>query len=201
VASLVGILLAAGSGTRFGGDKLVARVSGESIALAACRHLMTAVPEVIAVVRPADTPLLSMLEAAGARVVACADAQDGMGASLACGVQAAIDAAGWIVALADMPWIRVDTISRVAAAVGQGAYIAAPFYEGARGHPVGFGAQCAAALTALRGDEGARRLIADSSASLTRIDVDDPGVLRDVDTPADLANSDDRLRPSRDGPR
>jgi molybdenum cofactor cytidylyltransferase len=109
-----------------------------------------------------------------------------MGASLACGVQATRDAAGWVVALGDMPWIETSTIARVAAAIADGATVAAPFYRGQRGHPVGFGASCFAALAALAGDEGARSILASHRDSVVRIDVDDAGTLRDVDRSADL---------------
>ncbi len=109
-----------------------------------------------------------------------------MGASLACGVSSTPDATGWIVALADMPWVLPETIARVAAAVTEGAPVAAPFHRGERGHPVGFGRVCHSALAALTGDEGAKSIVAAHRDSLARIDVDDPGILRDVDTPADL---------------
>jgi len=191
--SVVGILLAAGSGTRFGGDKLVAALPGtdpgDAVGVAACLNLVAAVPEVIAVVRPGDTALAAALAAAGARVVECGNAADGMGASLACGVRASFGAQGWIVALADMPWIRSGTIGLLADALRSGAMVAAPFHAGRRGHPVGFGRACRAQLAALAGDEGAKAVVAAHRDALVRIDVDDPGVLRDVDTPGDLMGS------------
>ena len=197
---VVGILLAAGRGERFGGDKLLAKVklapsaappalsdlAGECIGVAACRHLLVALPRVTAVVRPADHALAAALGAAGARVVRCAKADEGMGASLACGVAAERDAAGWVVALADMPWILPSTIARVAAAVVDGAPVAAPFHDGKRGHPVGFSAACYARLAALTGDEGAKSVVAAYADELAHVDVDDPGTLRDVDRRADL---------------
>ena len=197
---VVGILLAAGRGERFGGDKLLAKaqsaprgsghalteLAGECIGVAACRHLLAALPTVVAVVRPNDGALAAALGAAGARIVRCANADEGMGASLACGVAATPDAAGWLVALADMPWILPSTIARVAAAVADGAPVAAPFHDGKRGHPVGFSAACYASLAALTGDEGAKAVVAAHADSLARIDVDDTGTLRDVDTRADL---------------
>jgi molybdenum cofactor cytidylyltransferase len=51
---------------------------------------------------------------------------------------------------------------------------------------VGFAPAHRAALLELRGDEGARAIIAAHRKSLTLIDVEDPGVLRDIDTPEDL---------------
>jgi molybdenum cofactor cytidylyltransferase len=205
-SGVVGILLAAGRGERYGADKLLATVSsaagsartgprlagsgpaaaGECIGTMACRNLLTVLPRVIAVVRPDDAARAAALGAAGARVVRCVSADDGIGASLACGVLATPRASGWIVALGDMPWIEPSTIARVATAIGQGAAVAAPFHRGQRGHPVGFGASCFATLAALAGDEGARSIVASHRDSVVRIDVDDAGILRDVDRPADL---------------
>ena len=188
---IVGILLAAGRGTRFGGDKLLARiasgdVAGEPVGVVALRHLRLVIPDVIAVVRDDDRALAAELGANGARIVRCANADDGMGASLACAVQATADAKGWLVALADMPWISSATIERVGAAVMAGAPVAAPFYRGERGHPVGFSASCYPGLAALTGDEGAKAIVGAHRDRVVRIDVDDAGIMRDVDTPGDL---------------
>jgi len=191
---LVGILLAAGEGARFGGGKLLARVpttahgvsAGTSIGAAAAMHMMAALNDVVAIVRPRDTMLEHALAATGARVVPCERAAEGMGASLACGVDESADADGWIVALADMPWIDPGTIASVAARLRDGASIVAPSYRGRRGHPVGFSARHCAALLALTGDEGAKAILTAHADALESIEVDDPGVLRDVDRPEDL---------------
>ncbi len=192
--SVVGILLAAGSGVRFGGPKLLARMplhqaGGECVGVVACRHLIAAIPDVIAVVRSGDAALAVALGAAGAQVVRCDNADEGMGASLACGVRVMPQAAGWVIALADMPWIAPETIARVAAAIAAGTQIAAPFHGGERGHPVGFGRACYAELAALTGDTGAKSVLDARRDSLVRIDVEDAGILRDVDAPADLAGA------------
>jgi molybdenum cofactor cytidylyltransferase len=205
VPGVVGILLAAGQGERFGGDKLltVIRADGtaradaqadgrspgsarEFVGVMACRQLLLALPRVVAVVRPDDAALAVALGAAGARIIRCANAELGMGASLACAVQATRDAAGWVVALGDMPWIETSTIARVAGAIADGGTVAAPFYRGQRGHPVGFGASCFAALATLTGDEGARSIVTAHRDRVVRLDVDDAGTLRDVDRMADL---------------
>ncbi len=191
---IVGVLLAGGRGERFGGGKLLAPlqsaqddvVAGTPVGVAACRHLTASLPATIAVVRPGDAALMAALRLAGARVIVCERADEGMGASLACGVAAAADADGWVVALADMPWVRPATIDAVAAALAAGADIVAVRYDGQRGHPVGFARRHGVALTALRGDEGARAVVARHAATVQSIDVDDPGVLRDVDRAADL---------------
>lgn len=191
---IVGILLAAGEGARFGGGKLLARVpatahgvsAGTPIGAAAAMHMMAALNDVVAVIRPGDAMLENVLVATGARVVPCPRAHEGMGASLACGVEACLDADGWIVALADMPWIAPTTIVAVADAIRDGAELAATQFEGKRGHPVAFSRKYGPLLATLGGDEGARSIVAARQWALRLVDVDDPGVLRDVDRPADL---------------
>ena len=184
-----GLLLAAGRGTRFDPhgqqNKLLAPLpDGTPIARAAAHTMLAVLPRVIAIVRPGAEALAHLLNEVGCEVVFAADAERGMGASLAAGVHASAEADGWVVALADMPWILPATVEAVARKLGEGAPIVAPVHRGQRGHPVGFGGVHGEALAALDGDTGARSLLA--SPDLTTIAVDDPGVLADVDTPGDL---------------
>jgi molybdenum cofactor cytidylyltransferase len=184
-----GLLLAAGRGTRFDPqgqqNKLLAPLAdGTPVARAAAHAMLAVLPRVIAVVRPGAETLAHLLNEAGCEVVFAAEAERGMGASLAAGVHASADADGWVVALADMPWISPTTIEAVARELDLGATIVAPLHDGRRGHPVGFGAVHGEALAALDGDVGARDLL--TSSALTTIAVDDPGVLADIDTPGDL---------------
>ena len=189
-----GILLAAGRGERFGGAKLLAPLArpsgaipaGTAVGVAACRHLLAALPTTIAVVRPGDAALAAALTAEGARVIECAHADKGMGASLACAVAADPNADGWVVALGDMPWIRPATIAAVKTALTAGHAMVAPALDGERGHPVGFARAFRSALLALTGDQGARAILASHRAALHCIPTDDLGVLRDIDVVADL---------------
>ncbi len=164
----------------------MASAPGPRSAWPSCLHLIAALPSVIAVVRPGDSMLADALRAAGAQVVECARADEGMGASLACGVAAASGADGWVVALADMPWIAPASIAAVADALQAGAGIAATSHIGVRGHPVGFARRHYAELAGLSGDEGAKSILAAHRDSVQLIEVADSGVLRDVDAPADL---------------
>lgn len=189
---IVGILLAAGSSRRFGGDKLVQLLSdGEPVAVRACRNLRAGCDEVLAVVRPGGEALASRLHAEGAKVIVCAEAELGMGASLAFGVQAAPDASAWLIALADMPWVAPATIVKIADGLRLGALIAAPSWQGRRGHPVGFSRVLRDELTALTGDTGAKSVIQAHLAQLRVIDCDDSGILRDIDKPEDLEIKDE----------
>jgi molybdenum cofactor cytidylyltransferase len=184
----VAILLAAGAAKRFGGAKLLHPLEdGVAIAAHAARNLIAAGLPVTAVVRPGDFPLAELLEQEGCQVTVCPDASRGMGVSLAHGVTTARDAGGWIVALADMPRIGPSTIARVAQALAAGADIAAPSYQGDRGHPVGFGRRFLHELQALIGDSGARAVVQRNRALVRLVDADDPGVLLDIDRRTDLA--------------
>jgi molybdenum cofactor cytidylyltransferase len=185
---MVGLLLAAGAASRFGSDKLLHPLPhGVAIAIQAARHLHGELPQVVAVVKPGAGALAAQLEAEGCRIVICKNAEDGMGASLACAASAAGQAAGYVVALADMPFVRRSTIAAVRDAVAQGAPLAAPYFRTRRGHPVGISGKFFADLVRLGGDEGARALLASHSDQLVKIQVGDPGVVRDIDTPGDLA--------------
>jgi len=184
---IVGILLAAGTGSRFGGEKLLHPMpDGVAIAAHAARNLFAAGLDVTAVVRPGDFPLADMLEQEGCVVTVCREAARGMGASLAHAVAAERGAAGWVVALADMPKVMPATIKSVLAALEQGALIAAPQFQNQRGHPVGFGAELRNELLALDGDHGARAVLERHHDALRLIECDDSGVLYDVDRKADV---------------
>lgn len=190
VQPIAGVLLAAGIGRRYdpSGERLKlleAAPDGVPLAAAALRHLRAAVGDVVAVVRPADSAaqrqLHHLLAAEGAQLVVCPEAEDGMGHSLACGVRSRSDAAGWVIALADMPAVSPATIAAIRDAIGRGNQTAAPVHHGRRGHPVGFGRACRDELLALQGDAGARGVLAAHPPLL--IEVDDPGCLLDIDTP------------------
>jgi molybdenum cofactor cytidylyltransferase len=184
---LVGVLLAAGFGRRFGGDKRVhALPDGTLMALASARQLQSACRHTVVVVRADDDFLASGMRDIGCTVVCCADAAQGMGHSLATAVLATRSAAGWLVALADMPFIRQESYRLVREALAAGLPIARPSYRGLPGHPVGFSAAWREELAVLTGDKGARDLVAEAGRSCAIVEVDDPGVIRDIDTPADL---------------
>jgi molybdenum cofactor cytidylyltransferase len=186
---ICGVLLAAGSGSRFGGGKLGHALPGSGVPLVvtAWRHLKAALPHSCAVVRTGDSTVTALLRAEGARVIECDDAAEGMGRSLGCGVRANPYADAWIIALGDMPALRIETIAAVARSLQQGAAIAVPVLDGQRGHPVGFAARFGAELSELRGDAGARSVLRSHSTDITEVRVDDPGIVADVDTREDLA--------------
>ena len=186
--NVTGILLAAGSASRFGSDKLLHFLPhGVPIAVQAARHLKKEISRVVAAVRPQSPELSRFLEAEGCEVVVCANADEGMGASLACAVRAAGAAGGYLVALADMPFVRPSSIAAVRDALAGGAQLAAPYFRTRRGHPVGISGSFRAELEKLGADEGARQILAAHESEIIKVPVGDPGVIRDIDKPADLS--------------
>ena len=157
----------------------------------AARHLKLELDTVIAVVRPGTAELANALKSEGCEVVVCDNAAEGMGASLACAARAAAHlqppADGCLVALADMPFVRRTTIAAVRDALAGGAALVAPYFRARRGHPVGMSKIFYEKLSVLQGDEGAKELLAAHERELVKIPIGDPGVIRDIDTPGDLA--------------
>lgn len=187
MSGIVGLLLAAGLGRRFGGDKLLHPLAdGTAMAVRAAANLRPACDRVVAVVRPGHEPLARLLAAAGCEIAYCPDAEQGMGRTLAAGVQASADAGAWIVALGDMPFIAPGSHQAVASSLGAGASLAATEYRGRRGHPVGFAREWFAQLSAMTGDQGGRAILASHPERLVLCPVEDGGVVWDIDHPGDL---------------
>lgn len=186
----VGILLAAGRGRRFDPQGLRNKLlqpldAGDAVVAASARNLLSVLARVVAVVPPQDGGVADVLRGAGCEVVLCTHADSGMAASLVQAIAHSLPQAdAWLVALGDMPYVAPSTLRALLAALAAGADIAAPVFEGRRGNPVAFGGLHLPALLALRGEHGARALL--KSAPVAEVVVDDPGILRDIDTPADL---------------
>jgi molybdenum cofactor cytidylyltransferase len=118
----------------------------------------------------------------------------GMGDSIAAAVRATADAGGWLVLPGDLPLVRAESLRAVANALAQST-IVLPHYRGQRGHPVGFAAVCGKALRLLEGAQGAApvvRAYADSER-LTNLELNDAGIVTDIDTVQDLATVRQRL--------
>jgi molybdenum cofactor cytidylyltransferase len=181
------VLLAAGSSRRFGSVKLLAPLqNGIALGLQSALNLRQAGIPVVVVVNPAQTALTQLYQTYQFATLINAQAQQGIGASIAAGVRATQHANGWLIALADMPFIQAETLAQLWQVLITGAALVAPCYQGQRGHPVGFSAAFKTALVALNQDQGAQRLLQQQQAPLQLIQTQDAGVVLDIDTPGDL---------------
>ena len=173
------IVLAAGRGERFtasGGNthKLAALLAGKPV----LQHVLEAV-------RASGLPH---------HVVQADASRPGMGDSIADGVRATPDATGWLVLPGDLPLVRSGTLRAVADALGQHSVVMAA-YQGVRGHPVGFSVACRDQLLALKGNQGAAPVVIAQAAmnSVAVLELDDVGVVTDIDTLDDLARAEKLL--------
>jgi molybdenum cofactor cytidylyltransferase len=168
------IVLASGRGERFraaggSGSKLAAALAGRTV-----------LAHTLAAVQASGLPW--HLEDAG---------HPGMGDSIAAAVRATRDAAGWLVLPADLPLVLPSTLQAVARALEGAVQAAQPHHRGERGHPVGFAAACGAQLAALSGPQGAAPVLRAlrEAGAVAEVEVDDIGILTDIDTPEQLARA------------
>jgi CTP:molybdopterin cytidylyltransferase MocA len=179
---IAGLILAAGEGTRFGPEpKLLAELDGRPLLEYAIRA-QCAVPQlqrVVVVLGARADRLLARVDFRRAEPVVCETWREGQAASLRRGVEELRDATKVIVTLGDEPLITSETIARfVSAPPGAQAV-----YDGRPGHPVVLGHEHLRALLSLRGDRGARDLLAGGP----KIELGGAGDIgRDVDTTEDL---------------
>ena len=178
------IVLASGRGERFRaaggtGSKLQAALAGQAV----LAHTLEAV-------RAGGLPW--HLEDVG---------HPGMGDSIAAAVRATSDAAGWLILPGDLPLVQPATLRTVAAALSKRVLAAQPSFHGERGHPVGFAAACFAQLAALEGNLGAAPVLRAlrEARAVADVEVDDIGIVTDVDTPDALAQAERLLLARRAG--
>jgi molybdenum cofactor cytidylyltransferase len=203
---IIAILLAGGIGARFrhahGGlesaGKLQVRIAnGQStVGLSSAIHLAFGLDGIdhslVVATREIDDPVEQMFSHGGFLTLRCERAGEGMGATLAQAVEKLpTPEVGYLIGLADMPHVKPSTIASVVRRLlrdEDAPTVVAPSFDGKRGNPVAFSRHYRDALLQLGGDQGARSVVASASesGSLSIIDVDDQGILRDIDVPADL---------------
>jgi molybdenum cofactor cytidylyltransferase len=190
----VGLVLAAGEGRRFGSVKQLSPLAGRPLLEHALDAMGRASIARFAVVLGASADeVLGAVDLHGAEPVICEDWREGQAASLRAGVESLRDAEAIVVTLGDQPLITAAAIDRVAGASGD-ADGARATYDGRPGHPVLLGRPLLDAVAGLRGDVGARDLLA--GADLASVACEDVAEPTDVDTPARLAEVERRMHRS-----
>lgn len=189
------LVLAAGQSKRFGGDKRQATLPNGKLVVQQTLEKVTAVfDDVLVVLRAEDAglhqKLLNFLP--DLTYHHAPDSELGMGNSLASGIRQISDWDGVFVFLADMPFVEVATLSDlVSTAVakqrsGETSWIIVPSYQNKPGHPVGFRSAFFDQLAGISGDQGARAVVRRHEDRIVVVEVDDPGVLQDIDQEKDL---------------
>jgi molybdenum cofactor cytidylyltransferase len=183
------IVLAAGASRRMGRLKPLISMGGRTLLQAAIEPLRAAgVEEIVVVLGHRAGDIMPTLRGLGCRVVINRRYTRGMSSSIQRGLEAVNPRArAALMVLGDQPHIRPEVIGLLVEHFRRGdGNIVAPFYRGRRGHPVLFGRDQWNRLRALRGDAGARKLLARYPREVCRVEVDDPGILTDIDRPGDV---------------
>lgn len=191
--TLCAIVLAAGMGSRYRQiagahrNKLLAQCTGrDGVERCVLEHVLVGLrpiaDKIVLLTRPHYSSVAELGLRYGCEVVVLDS--PGMGDSIAAAVSAEPDHRGWLIVLGDMPFIHADSLQRVAESLEDDA-ISVPVHDGEYGHPVGFGRKFGPSLMTLAGERGAKRLF--NGARVKALQVDDPGVVWDVDVPASLS--------------
>lgn len=185
VSTVRPVILAAGAGRRFGGDKLLALVDGESMIRTVAAAYAELCGRVTIVISP-DPRLRAAVDGLPVDVVVNAHADEGIASSIRAGIASSGDRPAVMIALADEPRVDRPLVTRVMQLwLDTKAPIVVPRYNGEPGHPVLFDRTVFADLLALEGDRGAKGLIDRMGSSVLNVDVDQPRPI-DIDTRSDL---------------
>jgi molybdenum cofactor cytidylyltransferase len=187
-ASLSAIILAAGSSSRMGSPKALLPLGGKTVLERIIRTYGLAGVSDIRVVTGYDREKIQpVLERIAAREVYNPAHQDGMYSSVRCGVASCgPEIFGYFIHPVDIPLVEVGTIRLLCeSASPAGDRIPCPDYKGQRGHPPLIGAFFRTAITKKNRPSGLKGLLYEYSYAIVPVIVDDPGVLMNMNTPAD----------------
>jgi molybdenum cofactor cytidylyltransferase len=190
------VVLAAGRSARMGEAKQLLRVGRRTVLERTLENVRGArVDEIVLVLGATEEAIRQKLPAnalEGLKIVVNEDYAEGMASSLSAGLAAVdpeINAA--LIVLGDQPFVRAETIDRILEVYCEsGAEIVVPFYKGQRGNPVLLDRTVFAEAMALEGDTGCRAIFGSHAAGLVEANVNDEGILLDIDTRGDY----ERLR-------
>ena len=183
------IILAAGKGERMGAIKPLVDIGGKPALMRVIDTLGAAgIERIIVVLGYVAQRIERAIDLSGCIVAKNGDYESGMGSSLALGINfVSEDSSGFLVAHADMPYVREKTVRSILERARTGSKIVAPVHKGVRGFPVYLRADCRDdLLPTLVGEVGARNYISQHEGDLELVEVDDPGAIIDIDRPEDV---------------
>ncbi len=189
----VGIVPAAGSAERFGGRKLLADIDGSPLLEHTLRALIAGgIRSVVVVLGPEAHEVQAGIPALGepaVRVAINPDPSRGMFSSIQVGLASFDREEGIAVLPGDMPYVRASTVATLLDVFGRSGAIVSPRYEGKRGHPVIVPASLVAEILAADPQSNLHEVLKRHPDRRLDVDVMDRGVVRDVDTLADLGST------------
>lgn len=187
------LILAAGASVRFGSDKKRIPFANTTLLQYTVELYSSVFRKVLVVLREQDKSLSDFFPSQ-AQTVYASKAQDGISQSLRAGVQHAQKNPWLVVGLMDMPYIKLKTLECLAKRMeSTTSSIVRPRFQHQYGNPVGFKQDCFTELCKLSGDQGARTLFQTESFLVEALEVDDRGILIDIDTPDQLKEYDTTL--------
>jgi molybdenum cofactor cytidylyltransferase len=179
------ILLAAGQGSRMGGGKLLLPIGDATVVERAAKSLIDVpVADLIVVVGTYGLAIKRQLSDFPARFVFNPDPSSEMAESIRCGLKivdpASVEA--FLVLPADMPLVSPETIRfLVDSLLASEKSIAVPVFQGRRGHPVVFRSSLYETVLNFRSPQGIRPLVHGDPSKVLLVEVDDEGVIADLD--------------------
>ena len=179
------VILSAGQSTRFGSQKMNHSLADGKTILQTCIRQYQKVFSNVTVVISNDSTLERSLKDSNVNIVVAEYAVKGMSQSLITGIQSQINADAWLIALGDMPYIKTSTFEKLASQSTK-SNIVVPVCSGRRGNPVIFGCDFQAELLDLEGDVGAKQIIELNQSRVLKVQVDDEGILHDIDRAEDI---------------
>ena len=198
--SIVGIVLAAGLSTRMGRPKQLLPLGESTVIEVVVKQVRAQLDHVIVVLGHMADEIAPVLATCGVRCVVNERYRAGMTTSVQCGIAASQEGigavSGYLICLGDQPGIGPGAMRAVvAAATGNcGRGIVIPRFRGRRGHPIFGNADYADEIARLGEDQGLNQVTRRHPDDTAQIDVEDEGVLADLDTPEDYRRELRRLR-------
>jgi molybdenum cofactor cytidylyltransferase len=190
------VVLGAGRSARLGAPKQLLKVGKKSVLETVVhRFLESKVDEVVLVLGFLADEILRTSDFGDARIVMNPDYEQGLGSSLRVGIEAvSLRASAAVVALGDQPLLSVQTIESLLRKYSETrGLIVAPYFRKRRGNPVLFDRSLFPDLKKAKGDEGAKGLIVRMQETVVKVQVDDIGVLVDIDTEEDYLRLRDKF--------
>ncbi len=188
------IILAAGSSRRFGDDKRKATLQNGNMLIENTINIAAkTLDSVLVVLRFGDRAFADELDSKinipGISYFLAPDSAKGMAHSLSNAIQKAVGMDAAMIFLADMPYIKEETITKLINTYNANQDlkpIVIPTSSGTPGHPVVFDKAYFSEIQSLEGDRGARPVVDAHPDKLIPVEIDDSGILRDIDTLDDI---------------